>query len=310
MLLSLAISAGALAADVNWTAKDLAGNDVKVPDAKTSVVAFVRADQEQSKQALKQIQSSANDAQVVIVLSGPAAQDNAMALAGTLPRTWHVVTDADFAASGKMNIHVWPTTLVVKSDGAQVAHLAGAPKSFAADLAAHLDFANGKLDESGLKARLASNDVITDSPAQVASRHLQVAQRLVERGQFDLAQAELQVGLKHVPQDPASLLLLARVKVLLNQPQDAMTVLDGLPAGAAPSAQLNLVRGRALIGLGKWSDAKLSLTEALKLNPDPAEAHYLLGVCLEHEKDFPAAAEQYRLAFETSTGGAKVKVGR
>jgi predicted Zn-dependent protease len=205
-----------------------------------------------------------------------------------------------------MNIHVWPTTLVVKSDGTQVAHLAGMPKSFATDLKAYLEYAGGKLDDAALQKRLTTEDVITDSPAQIASRHLQIAQRLLEQGQIDQAQSELNEGLKRVANDPMLQLTMARVLVLKNQPKDALDLLDKLPSGSTPAWQGSLIRGRALIALEIWADAKAVLPDALKLNPDPSEAHYLLGLCYQHEQDWPHAAEQFKLAFEKSSSGSKL----
>ena len=51
------------------------------------------------------------------------------------------------------------------------------------------------------------------------------------------------------------------------------------------------------------AEAKTLLTDATKLNPDPAEAFYLLGRVYEHDGDAGHAAECYRKAFELSTEG-------
>jgi tetratricopeptide (TPR) repeat protein len=294
---------------IDWNGKDIGGADVKVPVDRTSIVAFVRGDQPQSKDALKQIQAAVTDAkmaQVLVILSGPTAVESAKAMQIDVPSAWRLVADAEFAASGKMNIHVWPTTLVVKSDGTQVAHLAGMPKSFSTDLKAYLDYAAGKLDDTALQKRLTTEDVITDSPAQIASRHLQIAQRLLEQGQIDQAESEINEGLKRVPNDPMLELTLARVMVMKNQPKLAIELLDKLPTSSTPAWQGSLIRGRALIALERWTDAKAVLPDALKLNPDPAEAHYLLGLCFQHDQDWPHATEQFRLAFEKSPGGSKL----
>jgi hypothetical protein len=315
VLLVCVISTGVFAADeklvINWSSKDVAGADVKIPVDRPTVVAFVRADQDQSKTALKQIQATIKDTkttQVIVILSGPLATENAKQLAADLPKDWSTVADPDFAASGKMGVKVWPTTLVVKSDGTQTAHLAGLPKTFATDLAAHLEYAAGKLTDAQLQQRLTTQDVITDSPAQAAARHLQVAQRLLEQGQVEAAQVEVAQGLKYVPADPMLQLTMARVDVLLNKPKDAIDLLDKLTPGGTPAWQASLVRARALIALEKWTDAKAILPEALKLNPDPAEAHYLFGLCYQHDQDWPHATEQFRLAFEKSAAGSKSAV--
>lgn len=296
---------------IKWSAKDSGGADVTIPVDRPSIVAFIRADQDQSKEAIKQIQKVLPDlkaAQIIVILSGPLAAEQARQMAGDTLKGLPVVADPEFTASGTMNIHVWPTTLVVKSDGTQVAHLAGMPRTFSTDLLAYLDFASGKLDEAALQKRLTTQDVVTDSPQQIAARHLQVAQRLLEQGHPDQAKPELTEGLKNVPQDSMLLLAMARVDVLLNQPKDAMDILDKLPAGTAPGWQSSLIRARALIGLERWSDAKAILPDALKLNPDPAEAHYLFGLCYQHDQDWAHASEQFRLAFEKTSAGSKTAV--
>ncbi len=310
---SVAIGAGTTQPMVvNWSGKDINGAEVKVPDSeRPSVVAFVRADQDQSKESLKQIQTTVPDpkaAQVIVVLSGPLAREQAKGVAADLPKGWPVVADPEFDASGKMSIHVWPTVLVIRPDGAQVAHLAGMPQTFATDLQAYLESAAGKLDDTKLQQRLTTHEVVTDTPAQAGARHLQVAHRLLEAGHPDEARAELAEGLKHAPDDPMLGLTLARVYVLLNQPKDAIETLDKLSADSAPAWQTSLIRGRALIALQKWSEAKSILPEALKLNPDPAEAHYLMGLCYQHDQDWPHAAEQFRLAFERSESGRKLAI--
>lgn len=314
-LMVILTAAGSFGADeklvVKWSGTDIDGKAVSVPVDRPSVVAFVRADQDQSKAALKQILAATPDAkavQVVVILSGPSATELAKQLKADISKDWPIAADPDFAATGKMNIHVWPTTLVIKPDGTQVAHLAGMPKSFTTELAAYLEYANGKLDENALKTRLATQDVVTDSPTQAASRHLQVAQRLLEQGQTEQAQSELSAGLKIAPNDPLLQLTLARVQAMLNHPKEALELLDKVPASAAPGWQMSQIRGRALILQDKWADAKAILPEALKLNPDPAEAHYLLGLCFQHDQDPKNAAEQFRLAFEKTAGGSKTAV--
>ncbi|WP_428939541.1 tetratricopeptide repeat protein [Fontivita pretiosa] len=295
---------------INWSTKDINGAEVRLPSGQTTILVFVRADQEQSAQAMQQIQKAAGDAKVIVILSGPRAEENARSMAAAWPATWLFAADPDFSASGKMNIHVWPTTLVLKADGTEVAHLAGMPKSFAADLQAYLDFANGKLDDAALKQRLSTRELVADSPAQIAARHLQVAQRLIARGAVEQAQRELNEGLKHAPQDPALQLLLARVLVMLDRPQEAIQILDRLTPGGVPAWQPIVLRARALIAMEKWSEAKAILPDALKLNPDPAEAHYLLGLCLQHEQQWQQAAEHFRQAYESATSSGIKSAGK
>ena len=81
VVLSLSLLwSGARAQQVNWSGTDLSGAAVKVPVDRPSVMAFVRAQQEQSTAALDQIKTLVADAsatQVVVILSGPQAGDQA-----------------------------------------------------------------------------------------------------------------------------------------------------------------------------------------------------------------------------------------
>jgi tetratricopeptide (TPR) repeat protein len=91
---------------------------------------------------------------------------------------------------------------------------------------------------------------------------------------------------------------MARVLILQGHAKEAIEQLDSLPLGAVPPAQLAVLRGRALIGLEKWDDANKALEPSIGLNPDPAEAHYLLGLVHQHNNDFAHAAESFRKAYE------------
>ena len=56
-------------------------------------------------------------------------------------------------------------------------------------------------------------------------------------------------------------------------------------------------------GLGDSQKATTELQEALKLNPDPAEAHYFLGVAYQRQGQPDKAAASFKAAFEhTPTG--------
>src|SRR5262249_54990571 len=110
------------------------------------------------------------------------------------------------------------------------------------------------------------------------------------------------------PDDPGMQLALARVMLLQNQPADAIQIVEKVPPATAPAWQLALLRGRALIELNRWDEAKTVLPGALKLNPEPAEAHYLMGLVYQHGSDWQRAAESFRRAFESTPAGRQAAV--
>lgn len=289
------------------------GEQVSVPARdRVSVLAFVRGGQPQSQLALRQIQSAAEqkgEVEVVVLLSGPHAEGQVDAIRRAAG-DWKIVLDPQFALSGKLNVHAWPTTVVIGKDGRELAHLAGAPASLRSDLSAHLDFAGGRIDAATLQQRLENHQVVGDSSHEAAARHLEVARRLMESGKVEQAREQIEAGLKLHADDPALQLALVRVLLLQDQPQAANDVLDRLPAGAAPAWQTNTLRGRAALMAGQWDQARQRLEEALKLNPAPAEAHYLLGIICEQQGDAARAAAEYRAAFESSDTGRKLTLPR
>jgi tetratricopeptide (TPR) repeat protein len=290
-------------APVRWTARSTAGADVAVPIAgRVTIIAFLRAGQDQSDDAVKQIASATADstATVVVVISGQNAPGAVGKFVADDKIRWPVVLDADYALAGTMSVRVWPTTLVVASDGAQAAHLAGLPQSFAADLPAYIEFAAKRIDAATLRSRLATTRLaVSDSPEQAAARHARVAITLLEQDRADAAAAEIEQGLKLAPNDAA--LRVARVRTLLKQKQYDAALADAEKLkGFAPSWQISLLRAEALTALQRWPDAKTAATEAIDLNPAPASAFYQLGQVYAHDKDWEHAADAFRRAYEST----------
>lgn len=295
---------------VKWSAVDVRGGKVEVPQADhPSVVMFVRGDQPQSKEAVQQaneVLKKMPGAQTVIVLSGQqdaAAPTNAAAALGW---TGPVVLDANYAASGNLGVHVWPTTVVVAPSGEQVAHLPGISPAYGRQLEAYVSFAAGKIDRPTLTQRLSSSEVVGDTAEQMAARHLQVAQRLMDKGLLDQGQAELAQGLKRQPKSAALQVAMARVLLRRGDTKQALAIADGLSPDAVPAWQRNLLRGQVLMATGQWDTALPVLQETMKLNPEPAEAHYELGRVYAHKGDWQHAAEAFKAAFEATPAGKAV----
>jgi tetratricopeptide (TPR) repeat protein len=299
---------GSLAADapstapIRWSARSTAGVDVAIPIAgKVTVIAFLRPGQDQSDDAVKQIAVAASPAATVIVVisgQGPAGSVEKFVAGDKI--AWPVVLDADYALAGSMSVRVWPTTLVVAADGTQAAHLAGLPQSFAADLPAYIDFAARRIDAAGLQSRLATTrQAVSDSPEQIAARHAHIAADLLDKGQGDQAQSEIDQGLKHSPQDANLRVMQVRALLKQKRPDAALSAADQLN-NLAPPWQVSLLRAEALVALQRWPEAKAAATEAINLNPAPASAYYQIGRVYAHDKDWERAADAYRRAYESA----------
>ena len=293
---------------VALTAHTTAGADIAIPNpSKITVIAFLRAKQEQSDDAVKQItqtvQQNPDAAQVIVAISGETDPADVQKFVDADKIAWPIVLDPDYAICGKLSVRVWPTTVVIATDGTQAAHLAGLSPSFPSDLAAHIEYAARKIDAAALADRLTTKQVVTDSPQQMAVRHVRIASALLDKGDLTGARSEIDQGLARVPGD-ASLRVL-QVKVLLkqNQPADALAAAEQLKE-VVPPWQFNLLRAESLVGLQRWPDAKQAAVEATKLNPNPASAYYLSGVIAAQEKDFEHAADAFRKAYEAASGGS------
>lgn len=305
----LAAGPGAFAAEeakpVQVTTRDAGGAEVKVPQAdRPSLLLFLRADQEQSRTAADNAKSALKDlpaVQVLVVLSGAGDAQQVKKFTEGLP--WPVVNDPDFGMVGQLQVRVWPTSIVVMSDGKELARLRGLPQSYARDLNAYLSFATGKIDRKALDQRLGAPEIIGDTPEQMAGRHLQVADRLMEKGLTEQARLELDRGLKLHPQDQRIELALARVYLMLDQPQQAQALLGKYDEKSALAGEVGTLKGWALVSLKKWDEAIPTLQAAIRLNPNPAEAYFFLGVAYQAKAQWSEAAAAFRAAFEATPGG-------
>ncbi|HDZ20991.1 hypothetical protein LCGC14_0254180 [marine sediment metagenome] len=286
-------------------AKDTRGVDVAVPAPEgATVVLFVRTDQDQSRRVLTQTQEAFKDVpapQVVVVLSGDLSAKQVADFGANVP--WPIVLDPDYEIVGQFGAHVWPSSIVVLSDGRELTRSAGLPKSYRADLNAWLAFAAKKIDRATLEKKLAATEVVADTPERMARRHLQVAQRLLDKGLVKQALLEVERGLEIQPKDGRLKLAKARAMLLLRRPDKAMDLLDRLDERSSLAARIAVLKGGAMVQLGEWDEAIRTLRVAIKLNPDPAEAYYFLGVAYQHKGQLAEAAKAFRSAFESTLTG-------
>jgi tetratricopeptide (TPR) repeat protein len=309
IVVAMCLSAVAGAADdkrtVKLKANDLAGKELSVPHAsQATVLLFLRIDQEQTTDTVAGIKKALEKlpaVQVLVVLSGKLPTDRVTAFAKK--NTWPVILDPEYKIVGRLQIRVWPTNIVILPSGEEVKRFTGMPQSYLRSLDAYLAFAAGRIDRAALDKSLASSDVVGDSNQQMAARHLQVARRMMEKRMLDQAWRELGEALKLQPNDPELQLTKAEILLLLNKPSEAVAVLNGLDAKSTESSRFGLLKGSALVAMGKFDQAIEVLKAAVKLNPNPGEAYYYLGVAYQNKKLWPQAAAAFRAAFEATPLG-------
>ncbi len=278
-----------------------AGATVKIPSDRPAVVLCVRPEQPQSQSAIHQAMEVIGDSAEVArfaVVSGADADKRAKDFAAA--SRWPVLADADHDLSGALGVHAWPTTIVIDAKGIIVAHLAGLDPAYSSTLAAAIDLAVGKIDRPTYEKRIAQTDEVVDDPHAKARRHATLATTLFIEGKTDAAAGQVEMGLKLIPADASLLIARARIELRRGDAEAMLKTLDLIPKGSVPGIVLATLRARALIHQEKWADAKTLIAPTIKLNPDPAEAMYLLGLVAQHEGDMPAAAAWFRKAFESA----------
>ncbi len=285
-----------------WSAKDLAGNDVRIPNSqKPTVLLFLRADQPQSEHVAHMAAAAlknAPDVPCVVVLSGAQAAEHAQAMLKAKSVAWPVIADPQSNLSAMLGVFTWPETVLVNQQGAVLAHVAGAPLSLTADLADYLEFAADRFNREELNRRLASRAVVSDGPAQRATWHLQMSQKLLAEGKLEEARILLSDGLRLSPEAPALRIALVNTLIQLKQLKPALEVLQKAPEKSLLPWQQNLLLGKIAIANNQWAQARRLLTNVLKEKGDLSEAHYLMGRVYEHDGDWQNAAREYRLARE------------
>jgi hypothetical protein len=202
-------------ARVELRAKDLRGNEVRVPDAtRPTVILIVQANQEESRAALATLVTPKN-AQVLVVVRGGAGGDAFGQHA--------VISDSDGAITAQLDVHGWPTALILDKNGIELARVGGTANSLAMKLAAYTDLAAGRTDVS-VRAAATLPGVVGDDAVEravAASHELRLAERLVESARF----------------------------------ADARPILVRVLAGDPRSARAHYLLGRVLEGEGNWKAA-------------------------------------------------------
>ena len=303
-LISVSLQAGIAQTrprDIQWSGT-AGGERIEIPNGKMpTIMVFVRAGQSQSDEALAQfpkLLAPRAAMQVVIVYSGPEAPQQVKHIPVD-KLAYMAVADADYALSGKMGVHAWPTTVMVNGKGDVMAHIAGVSPSYALEFSSYLEYLMAEIDRATLDAKLSDRTVVADNPSQAAGRHLQMASQLLAKGRVDEAQTEITAGLKLQPDDPHLKLSLVRVLVLKGQVEEAAKTLDSVKPGSVSATQLALARGRVLAAKGEIAPAIEALLESLKLNPQPAEAQYELGLIYRKQGQWEKSAGAFRAAYES-----------
>jgi tetratricopeptide (TPR) repeat protein len=234
------------------------GNPIHIPDPNRPTLLVLLGPQQLADDGIiKAISTAATDtrrAQVVLIECGPSESPSC----DSFP--WPVVADPDRKISSGLDVHGWPTVLVLQSDGLEVARIGGCSESLALKLGPYLELAARTVDRAAVERKLTTNAIVGEG----AGRDLLEAQRSISD----------------------------------KKPNEALKLLGQAIERRPESINLRLATARALIDLGRDDEAKNVLRVILDHSPDLPEAHYLMGLIHEHAGDWQAAAKHYRAAVD------------
>lgn len=288
---------------LRWSGKDATGADVTVPApaGRPTVVAFAMAGSPDNAAVWEQVAAAVpadgGKAQVVVVLGGAQAHSDAVAMVASRPAAradWQVVADLPGVIAARADVRGWPTVIVLRNDGTQVARVNGAAGSLALKLAPYVALAAGTIDKASVERDLARRETVEDSPAWKASWPVQQAEKLLADGKVEQARQLLSEAMKARPDSTPLKVAMAKALASAKRDVEAIELVNRLPADAMPPAQVVLLRGKLLVMAERWDQGRDVLAGVLKEHPELAEAHFLMGQIHEHDGDWQKAAQSYR----------------
>jgi predicted CXXCH cytochrome family protein len=283
-----------------WSASDITGATITVPDPKQpTVLLFARAGQTEPGEVLALLDQVRQRSRLVVILSGPGADEQAGESRNSSELGVPVIADGDSLLAAQQGVYGWPVTLVVSSDGSELARIRGTPQSLAMKLTAYLDFAAQRIDAQQLAEKISRDEPAEASDlSKKTQRMLATARQLLADGNVEQARSVLTEALKLEPRSAPLLVAMVDTLIELKQGRFAIGTIARIPQGAMPQAELDVLRARIYISIAQWPRAKELLEKALLADPNLAAAHLQMARVLEHEKNWQQAAHHYRLAIE------------
>jgi len=284
----------------------LTGQRVNVPRRdRPTILVFLHRGNTQQESLFRQIATAVPNplrAQVVVIVGGEKAVEEAGKIAPQVPAAYGIVADAGHVWFDRLEVSVWPTVLVLRPDGTQAWRSAGVPETLWVRLSAYVDFASGRIDQATLMQRLATVMSAGVEKKAGTDQQLADARHLLDKGEAEKARKVLERTLATQPSAVEVRVELARAYLQLDQPEPALRQLDALPPNAIAPQQEQLMRATALVKELRWPEAQRMLVTLVAGYPDLAEAHYLLGQLYERDLRWQDAAAEYKLAHDPLKG--------
>jgi hypothetical protein len=292
------------------TALSIDGQDVDLADlrGRIVVVLFAEAGHERSQQAARDIakalfQDGVNGKPVSwIVLYTKGSDPQAIASeafdlqAGT-PGTV-VVHDLQRQVFGDYHAIAMPSTVIIDGEGKVVHAMAGLNQRFRQTVSDALLVAAGKMTPEDFEVAIRGPAEERDEDQRRAERLAQLARRLAERSQFDLAEMHYLDALSLAPDLVPARLGLADLMIHKRRLDEAefgfRSVLLTQPKSLEAATGLAFVH----VLRGETSQAEAIVSDVLQRSPSRARAHYVMGLVQEQRGEHAQAAASFRRATE------------
>ena len=204
--------------------------------------------------------------------------------------------DADRSFFGKLGLIVYPTTIIIDTDGS-LAHVISLHNSrYKQSLDAYTRHVLGEIDDAELDARLKQRSAAESTPKSLASAHRALARSMREKGLYDAAKAELLKAREQDADNTEIMLDLADLDLSMRQLDEAESMVDTVLEAQPAHRRARQLKGIVLFYRGDLAAAQVELEQALKLNPDPERVHYYLGMICEANGQTEEAIGHYREA--------------
>ena len=125
--------------------------------------------------------------------------------------------------------------------------------------------------------------------------HRELGKAFLQLNRLEEAQAQLEKASELAPENAPTHFLLAQVYRRLGQADKAEVESSRYAelTGSHSAPETPLAEARALINLGKWSEAEQVIRRYLEVRKSSADAHYLLGYVLFKEQDPKSSLAEY-----------------
>ena len=210
--------------------------------AKANVLVFVRPGQDHSLDTLHDVAAceadlAARGVHWVALVSDSADLGEAKALVAASGIKMPVLVDTGDYVYGRLGVRLHPDIEVVDGAGKLAGHEPFRAVNYCDRVVARIRYVMGEIDAKALAQAEDPPPNTTHSEQGVAKRHVNLARRFMELGQFDMAMAEVQKSLME-----------------------------------APTGEAYALQGQILAKQGKCKDANRAFEVALKLEPQNGEA--------------------------------------